>query len=103
MEIVFRSFTTYVTLFSILERNEWKFEEYVFLGLLGYDINNVPLIQNLYGNQTELPTVAKKKKEADVGSDSVENLSMVHFKDYYCRFNAPNISGLEVRAGKRLS
>lgn len=43
-----------------------------FTGLLGYDISNVPLIQNLSGNQLDLPTVAKKKKEADVGSDSVK-------------------------------
>lgn len=45
--------------------------ERMFAGLLGYDINNVPLLQNVYGNQCEVPTVAKKKKEADVGSDSV--------------------------------
>lgn len=42
-----------------------------FIGSLGYDINNVPLIQNLYGKQPEAPTLPKKKKECNLGNDSV--------------------------------
>ena len=43
----------------------------VCAGCMGYDVNTVPLIQSVHGKQQEVPTLPKKKKESNLGSDAV--------------------------------
>lgn len=47
--------------------------EILRIGCLGYDVNTVPLIQTLQGKQNEVPNLPKKKRESNLGSESVSN------------------------------
>ena len=58
------------------QRQRVRFYERIeisLLGCLGYDVSTLPLIQTLHGKQHEVPTLPKKKKESNLGSDSVSN------------------------------
>lgn len=98
----------------------WRFIIWLFfvllLGSLGYNINTVLLIQNLNSSTNDVPIHAKKKKESDLGNDSVRFLnfiiltllSLVIFKSQIST-SLNNLllwlsfKGLDVRAGQCLS
>ena len=60
-----------------------------FSGCLGYDVNTVPLIQTLLGKQPEVPTLPKKKKESNLGSDAVNKST---FHPFDLKIRARNIT-----------